>query len=111
MKIAVASQNRREVTGHLGRCRKFWIYEVGTDRAVAGRHLLELEKSQSFHESSPHAPHPLDSVGLVICAGMGGGVQRRLAAKGIAGLVTQHTDPDAAVAAWLGGEPQPRNPG
>ena len=28
MKIAVTSQNRKTVTGHAGKCRKFWIYEV-----------------------------------------------------------------------------------
>ncbi len=28
MNIAVASQNRREITDHTGRCRKFWIYKV-----------------------------------------------------------------------------------
>lgn len=27
MKIAVASQNRKDITGHTGRCRKFWIYQ------------------------------------------------------------------------------------
>jgi cytochrome d ubiquinol oxidase subunit II len=50
MKIAVASQNRRDVTGHTGRCRKFWIYDI-QQAAVRERQLLELPKAQSFHES------------------------------------------------------------
>jgi hypothetical protein len=28
MKIAVTSQNRKTITSHAGKCRKFWVYEV-----------------------------------------------------------------------------------
>ncbi|MFN4831907.1 MAG: NifB/NifX family molybdenum-iron cluster-binding protein [Pseudanabaena sp.] len=28
MKIAVSSQNQTNVTGHLGHCQKFWIYDA-----------------------------------------------------------------------------------
>jgi predicted Fe-Mo cluster-binding NifX family protein len=103
MKIAVASQNRREITGHTGRCRKFWIYDIGTDGTVAGKGLLELAKSQSFHESSPHDAHPLDAVQVLISGGMGNGMRRRLATMGIEAVVTNQTDPDTSVAAWLDG--------
>lgn len=102
MKIAVASQNRRQVTGHTGRCRRYWIYEVA-EGAVRGKTLLELPKAQCFHESPPGAPHPLDGVGVLIGGGMGRGLVRRLAAMGIRGLVTTETDPDKAVALYLAG--------
>ena len=39
----------------------------------------------------------------VIIGGMGNGMQRRLAAKGIEAVITSQTDPDASVAAWLDG--------
>ena len=103
MKIAVASQNRREITGLTGRCRKFWIYDIGSDGAIAGKSLLELARSQSFHESSPHDAHPLDDVQVLISGGMGSGMLRRLAAMGIEPVVTSQTDPEASVAAWLDG--------
>ncbi len=90
MKIAVASQNRREVTGHTGRCRKCWSYE--SDRArVRGRALLELSRDQAFHDSPPHLAHPLDGVDALISGGMGSGLIRRLAARGVKGLVTFRT--------------------
>jgi predicted Fe-Mo cluster-binding NifX family protein len=101
MNIAVASQNRREVTGHLGRCRRFWIYEV-EGKQIKGKRLLELPKEQSLHESHG-APHPLDEVQVVISGGMGEGMVRRLATKNIEGIVTPETDPDAAVKAYLVG--------
>lgn len=102
MKIAVTSQNRRTVTEHTGKCRKFWVYQIEQGQ-VAGRELLELPIEQSFHESSPHEPHPLDAVQVLITGGMGPGLQHRLAAKGITALITPETDPDQVVAAYLQG--------
>ena len=58
MKIVVASQNRREITDHTGRCRKFWIYEIEKGTTV-NKELLELAKEQSFHDSSPRDSSPL----------------------------------------------------
>ena len=101
MKIAIASQNRKTVTGHAGKCRKFWIY-VTDGAGVLDKTLLELPKEQSFHESHGR-PHPLDAANVLICGGMGLGLADRLKAKGIQGLVTTETDPDRAVAAYLAG--------
>lgn len=103
MKIAITSQNRREITEHAGRCRKFWIYDV-EDQQTRGKELLELPKEQTFHESPPHMDHPLDDIAVLISGGMGQGMLRRLAAKGIVGIVTGEKDPDAAVAAYLAGQ-------
>ena len=102
MKIAVTSQNRREITEHAGRCRKFWIYEVENNQ-VKGKELLELPKEQSFHESSAQEPHPLDEMAVLITASMGPGMVRRLAARGTLGIMTDIKDPDAAVSAYLEG--------
>lgn len=102
MKIAVASQNRKMITGHTGRCRKFWLYQI-EDNAVTAKELLELPKEQSFHESSPLAPSPLDDVQVLIAGGMGSGLARRLQEKNIRGLITKETDPDQAVKDFLNG--------
>lgn len=102
MQIAVASQNRRTITEHAGKCRKFWIYDTEQGQ-ITGRSLLELPIDQSFHESSPHEPHPLDQVQVLLAGGMGPGLSHRLATKGITALVTSETDPDQAVAAYLRG--------
>jgi predicted Fe-Mo cluster-binding NifX family protein len=102
MKIAVTSQNRRTITEHAGKCRKFWIYHIDKGQTT-GRELLELPLEQSFHESSSHDPHPLDDVQVLISASMGPGLRQRLIAKGIDALMTVETDPDVAVAAYLQG--------
>jgi predicted Fe-Mo cluster-binding NifX family protein len=103
MKIAVTSQNRREITEHAGRCRKFWIYDI-EDKQVVNKSLLEIPVEQSFHESSSHDPHPLDDVAVLISAGMGQGMVNRLASKGIVAVVTTQKDPDLAVNAYLNGQ-------
>jgi predicted Fe-Mo cluster-binding NifX family protein len=41
MKIAVSSQNQTAVTAHLGRCQKFWIYDVD-NATVQTKELLQL---------------------------------------------------------------------
>lgn len=102
MKIAVASQNRKTVTGHVGKCRKFWIYQID-GKEIASRNLLELPIEQSFHESNHAQPHPLDDINVLICGGMGQGLQNRLKQKGILGVATSETDVELAVAAWLAG--------
>ncbi|MFN5264564.1 MAG: NifB/NifX family molybdenum-iron cluster-binding protein [Pseudanabaena sp.] len=102
MKIAVSSQNQTNVTGHLGHCQKFWIYDVD-GMTVQNKQLLQLTKAQSFHESSPKESHPLDDVQVLISGGIGNGLACRLEAKNIKPIVTPETDPDAAVNAYLAG--------
>lgn len=102
MRIAVTSQNRRSVTEHAGVCRRFWIYDTNGDQ-VTGRQLLELSKDQSLHATTPHASHPLDGVAVLITGGMGAGLARRLAQRGIEGIVTKESDPDTAAAAYVKG--------
>ena len=102
MKIAVASQNRREITDHTGRCRKFWIYEIESG-TIANKELLELPKEQSFHDSSPHDSSPLEDVQVLLAGGMGTGLVRRLESMGIAPLITTETNPDKAVEDYLNG--------
>ncbi len=106
MKIAVTSQNRRTVTSHAGRCRRFWIYEV-RDGAVVGRELLELPREQSFHESRAADAHPLDGIEALISQGMGEGLVRRLAGMGARGYLTDESDPERAVRLLLDGALEP----
>lgn len=102
MKIAVSSQNQTAVTAHLGRCQKFWIYDVD-NATIQNKEMLQLSKTQSFHESSPQDPHPLDVVQILISGSMGHGLARRLQSKGIQPIITSETDPDTAVTTYLAG--------
>ena len=102
LQIAVCSQNRKTVTEHAGKCRKFWIYSV-VQGEVTGKVLLELPLEQSLHASPAHHSHPLDQVNVLIGGGMGSGLQQRLLQRGVQGVVTAETEPDQAVALFLAG--------
>jgi predicted Fe-Mo cluster-binding NifX family protein len=102
MKIAVSSDNQTDITGHAGHCLQFWIYDVAASDDES-KQLLQLAKDQSFHATPATAPHPLDSVQVLISGSMGSGLAHRLESKGIKPIVTPETDPDAAVAAYLVG--------
>lgn len=100
MEIAVASRNKASITSHTGKCQNFWIYEVNP-KEILGKELLELSKEQTFHNTSPHDPHPLDNVQVLISGGIGRGLMRRLERQGIEGVVTLESDPDLAVISYL----------
>jgi predicted Fe-Mo cluster-binding NifX family protein len=109
MKIAVTSQNRKTITEHAGRCRKFWVF-ITDNNKIAKKELLELPKEQSFHESSPHESHPLDDINILIAGDMGQGLMMRLERKGIKGLVTKEDDPEKAVLFYLNGSLEAKKP-
>lgn len=109
MKIAIASQNQKEVTGHGGRCRRFWVYDIA-DGKVRGRELLELAKEQAFHAHDVTLPHPMDGVQALITGGMGGTVAQKLRNRGIEPIVTTVTDLDEAIEGWLTGSLRPQGP-
>ena len=102
MKIALTSQNRKEVTGHAGQCRNFWIAELD-ERKVVSRSLVELERTETFHETGDGFPQALQGIDMLISGGMGPGLRQRLAARGIAAIVTTETDVERAIAGVLAG--------
>lgn len=102
--IAVTSQNRRTVTGHAGRCRKFWLYPV-ENGVIGERRLIELSIDESFHATAGGVPRPLEGITTLISQEMGQGLVIRLQRFGIKAWITSESDPDAAVKAYLRGEP------
>lgn len=101
MQIAVTSQNRKTITEHAGKCRKFWIYDL-EEGAVIAKRLVELSMEQTFHASHHQLAEPLAAINVLICGSMGPGLHHRLMQRGILPVVTIEQDPDAAVAAFLG---------
>ncbi|MDD2885582.1 MAG: NifB/NifX family molybdenum-iron cluster-binding protein [Dechloromonas sp.] len=100
MRIAVTSQNRHSVTGHAGKCRKFWLYTIA-DGAIASKQLLELPIEQSLHAQHDELSDALRGIDVLISGGMGAGLHQRLQRQGIQPLLTAEADPDAAVNALL----------
>lgn len=100
--IAVTSQNGRTVTGHAGRCRRFFLFGDHGGPAVG---TVELGPEQVLHEAAPGARHPLAPITVLISAGIGEDLAARLDAMGIEVFVTAEALPEAAVRRYLAGEP------
>jgi predicted Fe-Mo cluster-binding NifX family protein len=100
MKIAITSQNRKSITGHAGKCRNFWIYQL-KEGQLANKKLVELAIDQSFHASHHEMVEPLAQINVLITGSMGGGLYQRLMQQGIQPIITSETNPDEAIAAFL----------
>ncbi len=107
MKIAITSQNRRKVTAHAGRCRRFWLFDVENGQ-LCGRELLELDKTETLHAVGPAIPRALQSVDVLISSGMCENLLTRLNRHGIEALTTQAEDPDEALRSFLTREASPQ---
>lgn len=100
--IAVASQNRRTVTGHAGRCRRFKLFDPADGRESGE---IELPLEAVLHEVDPLPGHPLAGAATLITSGAGPGLSRRLARCGIAVHLTGTETPEDAVREFLAGVP------
>lgn len=100
MKIAISSQNKRTVTGHPGKCRKFWVYSV-LNGQIQNRTLLELSEEQMFHNHPKDQSHPLHEVDVLISGMMAVWLQEWLSKYQVKALATSETDLDQTVDLYL----------
>lgn len=98
MKIAITSQNKKHITGHAGKCRKFWLLEIIDDEVVT-KELIELSKEASIRASG-QLPEELNGIDRFITSGMGEGMQRRLQSLSIDYDITEMV----LVEEWLAGQ-------
>lgn len=113
MRIAVTSQNFREITGHAGRARRFLVFDVDAGASVREAERLDLPKELAMHGFDDRQSHPLDEMDVLITAGAGDGFIHRMAVRGIRVVTTSETDPEIGVHAFLAGclkAPRPHVP-
>lgn len=104
MKIGITSQNFRTITGHAGKARRFYIYQVEDSEEPIELERLDLPKEQSMHENT--APtHPIDDLDVLITASCGTGFERKMAERHIKLVKTSETDPLTAVKLFMQGQP------
>lgn len=103
MRIAVASDDFRRVTGHAGKACRFLVFDVADGVAPREVERLDLPPDLSIHEFRCDGPHPLFGMRAVIAGSAGAGFVRRLAERGVAAVTTAETDPMTAVARYVAG--------
>ncbi len=101
MRIAVASGDFVQVTGHAGRARRWLIFEAGPGHEPIEVSRIELDREQVFHHHKDGDPTPLPGVEVLIASHCGDGFARHMERLGIRAAMTAETDPARAVAAYL----------
>lgn len=110
MRIAVASQNFRTVTSHVGRTRRFFIFEASPGQPAREVDRLDLPKGMALHDFHGEGPHPLYDVEAILAGSVGDGFAARMAARGIRAVATSEPDPATAARAFVEGRLAPASP-
>ena len=110
MKIAIATDDFDKVAGHAGQARHWLLYDCEPGVAAPAAQRIELERRQVFHHWESDAPHPLDTVEVIVARSAGDGFLRRMQKRGVSILLTSETDAEPALQKILAGEalPDPR---
>ncbi|ARE39357.1 Nitrogen fixation-related protein [Rhodovulum sp. P5] len=103
MRIAVASQNFRTVTPHVGKTRRFLVFEAEAGAPIREVDRLDLPMGMALHDFNGEGHHPLYDMSAIIAASAGARFIDRMARRGITAAATSETDPAAAVEAFLKG--------
>ena len=101
--IALTTQNRRTITSHAGRCRRFTLARVENGQVQLPLEQVELDIDQTLKQSHGGMPAALQNIDVLITAGAGQGMAQRLKALGVQLCVTPVQDPLEAAQAWAQG--------
>ncbi|HEX6733403.1 MAG TPA: hypothetical protein VF096_01205 [Azonexus sp.] len=113
MKIAIATKQFREVSGHAGQCRHWLLYDLSAHRAgqlLPAPQPVELQREEVLHTFADDRVHPLDGIDLAVVASAGDGFIRHMKKRGCDVLLTGESDPATAITRIVAGEalPDPR---
>jgi len=103
MRVAVASRNGHTVSGHIGKCADWILFEVeggpdGTTLNITEVARVTLTKELVFHHFKDTGPHPLDGCAAVIGASAGDSFVAKMSRRGMEAVLTAEPDPATAVA-------------
>lgn len=105
MRIAVASRDGQTLSGHIGKCAQWIVYEIiaspDAEFQVQEVARLELPKELVFHHYQDDQPHPLADCVAVIGASAGDSFVSKMRKRGMDTALTAETDPVKAVADYV----------
>ena len=105
-RVAIASQNKKIIFEHAGKCRNFIIYTIeGT--TIENKRILELAKDETLHSTSHGDNNTINQslldVDILLTRGIGNGLIQKLARQNIACYKIEETDPDIAINKLING--------
>lgn len=109
MRIAVASEDFKRVSGNSGGNRRFIIYDFAAAADAAAVVWLDLPPEMSLPAFGGDW-HPLDEVDVVLMANAGHGLVARLAQRGLKLVACGESDPRQAAYDYRAGKVKAANP-
>ncbi len=104
--VAVASQNRKVIFEHAGKCRNFIIYTI-LDNTIVSKELLELSKEETLHNIAREyisiTKSSFFDIDILLTRGIGNGLIQKLSNQNIACYKIEETDPDTAINKLMNG--------
>ena len=104
--VAVASQNKKVIFEHAGKCRNFIIYTIN-DTTIENKKVLELSKEETLHNTSHSDLNTTKStlldVDILLTRGIGNGLIQKLASQNVACYKIEESDPDTAINKLING--------
>ena len=104
--VAVASQNKKIIFEHAGKCRNFLIYTI-SDTIIESKKVLELTEKETLHTTS-HSENGifnsfLSGVDILLTRGIGEGLIQKLAINNVVCYKIEEKDPDTAIEKLING--------
>ena len=107
MKIAITCQNKKDVSGHAGKCTRFYIFDIKDNKEIVSKEFFELDPEMMlhnhFHGPTPEAHHPLFDMDVIITGDMGAGFPVKMQSKGIQAIMTDVKDIDEVIEKAIAG--------
>ncbi|MFK5957891.1 MAG: NifB/NifX family molybdenum-iron cluster-binding protein [Lutibacter sp.] len=104
--VAVASQNKKVIFEHAGKCRNFLIYAIN-EGIIESKNILKLTKEETLHSASHNEDNTFKSslldVDILLTRGIGNGLIQKLARQNVACYKIEETDPDTAIDKLING--------
>lgn len=110
MKIAIATKDFTEVSGHAGQTRQWLLWDLSRHQSgqlLPAPQRIDLAKEQVLHVFEDNEPHPLDGVAIIVAASAGDGFVRHMKKRGADVLLTGEKDPIVAITTILAGQALP----
>jgi predicted Fe-Mo cluster-binding NifX family protein len=107
MKIAIATRNFTEVSGHAGQAREWLLYDLSSHQSsqlLPAPRRVDLARDEVLHTFEDDRAHPLDGVDIVVARSAGDGFIRHMKKRGSEVLLTGESDPAVAITRILAGE-------
>ena len=120
MKIAVATDSHGKISKHFGRAPFYQLFTIEDDQIVATQQVDKAGPNVVLHEADEPHEHehehrhehghdhsqmiaPIRDCAALIAGGMGSGAYNALNEANVTPILTDQTDPEAAVRAYVDG--------